>query len=214
MDCNEKGMFYDVETPLTGEDFKSGGDPYFSNASGFLGIFRSKEERAAKKLERQTRKGKVPAGTTSSLSIANSRAAQEFGRTQFNPLEPETDSGGSTGIGLSLRSPSVKGFLQTPQLKNMNLPKPGDFEKRMGGFNFDKILGTAVVAAGTAAEVAQAGQQQPTQAGMGMGTDMMMPREEDEKKDNTIFWIIGGGLVAVAAVVMLVARQSATNTKK
>lgn len=207
MDCNENGMFHNVKTHITGEDFKSGGDQYFSNASGFLGIFRNKEERQAAQQKRQIKKGKVPAGTTSSLSLANSQAAKEFGRTQFNPLEEDTDSGVSTGIGLSLRSPSVKGFLQTPQLKNMNLPKVGDFEKRMGGFNFDKILGTAVVAAGTAAEVAQAQQQpQVTQAGMGMGGEMVT-RDDDKKKDNTIFWIIGGGLVAVAAVVMLVASQ-------
>lgn len=206
MDCNENGMFHNVKTHITGEDFKSGGDQYFSNASGFLGIFRNKEERQAAQQKRQIKKGKVPAGTTSSLSLANSQAAKEFGRTQFNPLEEDTDSGVSTGIGLSLRSPSVKGFLQTPQLKNMNLPKVGDFEKRMGGFNFDKILGTAVVAAGTAAEVAQ-GQQQPqvTQAGIAMGGEG--GGKVPEKKDNTIFWIIGGGLVAVAAVVMLVANQ-------
>lgn len=195
MDCNESGMFYGVKTPITGEDFVSGGDQY-SNASGFLGIFPSKEDRLAKK-ELQKRRAAMAAENRRVQSVAT-------GDDTVTPLgmrELKVDS---------ITAPRVKAVKVPSVKKELAYAK-----KVMSSKSFlDDILGTAIVGAGTAAEIAAQQEEARKQAALADtgGGDSGNTKDETKKKDNTIWWIIGGGLVAVVAVLVIVANQ--TKTKK
>lgn len=191
MDCNESGMFYGVKTPITGEDFVSGDDQY-SNASGFLGIFPSKEDRLAKK-ELQKRRAAMAAENRRVQSVST----EDDTVTPLGMRELKVDS---------ITAPRVKAVKVPSVKKELTYAK-----KVMRSKSFlDDILDTAIIGTGTAAEIAAQQQQNvPTQAAMmEVGSGGM----ENKKKDNTIWWIIGGGLVAVVAVLVIVANQ--TKTKK
>ena len=195
MDVQESGMFYGVKSPLTGESFKSSPEDMYSNASGLWGIFPSKEDRKAKK-ELQKRRAAMSAEQRRVQSVS----------TEDDVVKP-----------LGMRELSVDSII-APKVKTVKVPsvkKELAYAKKvMGSKGFlDDILGTAMVGAGTAAEVAAQQEEARKQAGIvDTGGGETVDVNKKKKTDNTIWWIIGGGLVAVVAVLVIVANQ--TKTKK
>lgn len=196
MDCNESGMFYNVKTPITGEDFNSSPEDMYSNASGFLGIFPSKEDRQAKKELKKRR----------DAMAAEQRRVQSVS-TEDDVVKP-----------LGMRELSVDSII-APKVKTVKVPsvkKDLAYAKKVmssKGF-LDDILGTAIVGAGTAVEVAAQQEEARKQAGIVDAGGGAYTMDVNKKKDNTIWWVIGGGLVAVVAVLVIVANQTKTKGKK
>jgi len=192
MDCNENGMFYGVNTPLTGEDFTSA-ESDFANASGFLGIFPNKEDREAKKQLKQRR---------SAMEAENRRVASVA--TEDDVVKP-----------LGYRKMSVDEIVAptVEKVKPISVTKNLAYAKKvMNSKNFlDDILDSTIVggatAAATMADAEAAKQESAAKKQLGMMPDEGM-------KDNTIWWIIGGGLVAVIAVIAIVASKSNKGVKK